>query len=177
MLFIQVKENNENFKCPKTVKKCANCGGEHTANYGGCKSYKDVLTKRIAVQNKKKAEQIQNLSLENSQKVRIIEEKQDLIVKQNKEILESIKNFQTEVAKIKQEFADYKIELAYNIIDFYTLLKYEIDINTPQRSNLAILAGMISGSSIDTKQVIERINQTKYKITNVKPPQSVTQDA
>jgi endonuclease III-like uncharacterized protein len=83
----------------KDGQKCANCGGEHTASYGGCKSYKDALTKRIAVQNKKKAEKIQDLSLENIQKVRIIEEKQDLIVKHNKEILESIKNFQTDELK------------------------------------------------------------------------------
>jgi hypothetical protein len=132
------------------------------------------LTKRIAVQNKKKAEQIQDLSLENSQKVRIIEEKQDLIVKQNKEILESIKNFQTEVAKIKQEFADYKKELAFNIIDFYTILKYEIDTNTPQRNHLAILTSMISGSSIETQHVIERINQTKKKLQMSKNPSSIS---
>ncbi len=132
------------------------------------------MTKRIAVQNKKKAEQIQDLSLENSQKVRIIEEKQDLIVKQNKEILESIKNFQTEVAKIKQEFADYKKELAFNIIDFYTILKYEIDTNTPQRNHLAILTSMISGSSIETQHVIERINQTKKKLQMSKNPSSIS---
>jgi hypothetical protein len=91
--------NNPDFKCPKTAKKCTNCGGEHTANCGGCKSYKaHCYTKQ------KKTEQTQDLSVENTQRVKNVEEKQDLIVKQNEEILQSIKIFQSEVTKTKQEF-------------------------------------------------------------------------
>jgi hypothetical protein len=161
-------ENNPEFKCPNTAKKCANCGGEHTANYGGCQSYRDALNKRIAVQNRKKTEQIQDLSLENSQKVKSIEEKQEQILKQNTEILHSIKSFQSELSNIKQEFSNYKKSLAFNIIDFYSILKYEIETNTNQSNNLAVLVSMVSGSNIDIKQVTERINQTRNKISTSK---------